>query len=178
MRKLLLGLLLISSFSGFSQTQGIAYTAVGKGVATTFVSDYHSLGINSSALGWRNEYGKRFTTGSSEFGFGVYSDSMNVDKLRDLFGAFRTQLSGGTNSEATREQQRQFARDFAGSNVAISANYNWFGFAFQHEKFGGIAVNVSENYQWNSTLGQRASDILFNGKFATSQRLHPVLTGR
>lgn len=167
MRKLLLGLLLISSFSGFSQTQGIAYTAVGKGVATTFVSDYHSLGINSSALGWRNEYGKRFTTGSSEFGFGVYSDSMNVDKLRDLFGAFRTQLSGGTNSEATREQQRQFARDFAGSNVAISANYNWFGFAFQHEKFGGIAVNVSENYQWNSTLGQRASDILFNGKFAT-----------
>jgi hypothetical protein len=29
----------------FAQSQGIAYPAVGKGVATTFVTDYHSLGV-------------------------------------------------------------------------------------------------------------------------------------
>lgn len=28
------------------------YTGVGRGVVATFFSDYHSLGINSSTLGW------------------------------------------------------------------------------------------------------------------------------
>jgi hypothetical protein len=41
----------VLSFGLLSQSQGIAYPAAGKGVATTFVTDYHSLGINSSALG-------------------------------------------------------------------------------------------------------------------------------
>lgn len=154
--------------NSFSQTQGIAYTAVGKGAATTFVSDYHCLGINSSALGWKNEYGKKVTMGTSEFGFGIYSDALTVDKLRSLYGSIRTNVSGGTNSTATRQEQQQFAKDFAGSNILINANYNWFGASVQFEKFGGIAFSVSENYQWDSRMGQTTSDLLFNGKYANS----------
>ena len=49
----------------YAQTQGIAYTAVGKGVATTFLTDYPCLGINTSALGWGSGYEKkRVTMGS------------------------------------------------------------------------------------------------------------------
>ena len=70
-----------SVFNVNSQTQGISYTAVGKGVATTFVTDYHSLGVNTSALGWKNEYDKKFTMGMTEFNLGMYSDSLNVDRL-------------------------------------------------------------------------------------------------
>jgi hypothetical protein len=44
-------IILLSSFLSFvitisAQTQGIAYTAVGKGVATTFLTDYQCLGIS------------------------------------------------------------------------------------------------------------------------------------
>lgn len=164
---LLFAFAIFIQFSLFSQTQGIAYTAVGKGAATTFVTDYHSLGINSSALGWTNEYGKKFTVGSSEFGFGIYSDQLNVDKLRTMYKSIQAKATGGTQDQATREQQQQFARDFAGSNIIINANYNWFGGSFQHEKFGGVAFSIQENYQWDSKFGQTTSDILFNGKFAS-----------
>ena len=65
------------SFQSVAQTQGVAYTAMGKGVATTFLTDYHCLGINSSALGWGPGYEKkRFTMGMTEFGLGIYSDSL------------------------------------------------------------------------------------------------------
>ena len=43
----------------YAQTQGIVYTAVGKGVATTFLTDYQCLGINTSALGWGSGYEKK-----------------------------------------------------------------------------------------------------------------------
>ena len=63
----------------FAQTQGVAYPAVGKGVATTFVTDYHSNGINSSMLGWGTGYeGKRFTMGTTEFSLGLYSDQLDL----------------------------------------------------------------------------------------------------
>ena len=44
-------IILLSSFLSFvitisAQTQGVAYTAVGKGVATTFLTDYQCLGIS------------------------------------------------------------------------------------------------------------------------------------
>lgn len=164
---LILALTIISN-GLFGQTQGIAYTAVGKGAATTFVTDYHSLGINSSALGWKNEFDKKITMGTSEFGFGLYSDALTVDKLRSLYGAIRTNASGGQNSPATRQEQQQFAKDFAGSNILINANYNWFGASVQFEKFGGLALSISENYQWDSRIGQTASDLLFNGKYANA----------
>ncbi len=157
----------LTQFSSFSQTQGIAYTAVGKGAATTFVTDYHSLGINSSALGWKNEYNKKFTFGSSEFGFGIYSDALNVTNLRKMSQSIQTRATGGTNDQASRDEQMQFAKDFAGSNIVINANYNWFGASFQHEKLGGFAISIQENYQWDSKFGQKTSDILFNGKFAS-----------
>ena len=56
MKSILLFSAVLFSFSAFNQTQGIAYSAVGKGVATTFVTDYHCLGINTSALGWGTGY--------------------------------------------------------------------------------------------------------------------------
>ena len=72
----------IISINVFSQTQSIAYPEVGKGVATTFVNDYHSLGVNSSALGWGTGYkDKKITVGMAEFGFGIYSFTCNLDIL-------------------------------------------------------------------------------------------------
>lgn len=153
------------SVISFGQTQGVAYTAVGRGVSTTFVTDYHSLGINSSALGWGNRYDKKFTTGSTEFNFGIYSDSLNVDKLRKLYKAIRNEATGG-NDPATWEEQKQYAKEYAESGIAMDASFNWLGFSYYSEKFGGLAFNINEQYSWYSRLNEETSEIVFQGKFA------------
>jgi hypothetical protein len=154
--------------NAFSQTQGISYSAAGKGVATTFVTDYHSLGINSSALGWGTGYkGKRFTMGLTEFGLGVYSDSLNSDKLKKFYRSVRNEITNKNTGDTLNwnEQQNAIA-DYAQSKISIFANYNWLGFSFQTEKFGGLAFNVSENYRWYSQLNESTTDIIFRGKLS------------
>lgn len=158
--------LLLFSFNAQSQTQGVAYPAVGKGVATTFVTDYHSLGINSSALGWGNEYDKKFTTGSTEFNLGFYSDSLSSDKLKSLFKTIRQTGDDASADSAAWQEQRGYALDYINSGVSIDASFNWLGFSFQSEKLGGIAFNISENYTWYSRLNENTADIIFNGRVA------------
>ena len=156
------------SFCSIGQTQGIAYPATGKGVATTFVTDYHSLGINSSALGWGTGYeGKRFTMGSSEFSFGMYSDNLNSDKLRNLSKLIRQQTSGKDTSDVDWQAQREAAAQYAESGIAINLGYNWLGFSFQGEKFGGIAFNIRESYNYYSKFNQQTTDIIFRGKLSS-----------
>ena len=46
------------------------------------------------------------------------------------------------------------------------ADYNWFGFSYQSKRFGGIAVNIRENYQWYSQMNSELTDILFKGKLS------------
>lgn len=167
MKTLLITALVCVPIITFSQTQGIAYTAVGKGVATTFLTDYHALGVNTSALGWGTGFDKkRFTTGSSEFGLGIYSDSLNVDRLRKLYGAIRKDVAGNDDTSADWDQQREYAGDYARAGITMDASFNWFGFSFQSERLGGIAVSIQEQYNWFSQLNQETSELIFQGKFA------------
>lgn len=150
-----------------AQTQSIAYPAVGKGVATTFVTDYHSLGINSSALGWGTGYkDKHFTMGMTEFGFGMYSDSLSSDKLKKFYKAVKGQVLNSSTDSLNWAQQQDAIADYAEAGIYMFLNYNWFGFAYQGKKFGGIAFNIRENYQWYSKLNQQTTDIIFRGKFS------------
>ena len=163
---LLLGLFSLGKIS--AQTQGFSYSAVGKGYATTAVTDYHSLGINVSALGWGTGYeGKRFTVGLTEFGAGIYSDSLNADKLKNLYRTIQTSLKNGNTSNVDWAKQQEAVADYAQAGVNIFANYNWFGASFQNERIGGIAFNVSENYRWYSKFNERTTDLLFRGKLAS-----------
>tara|TARA_R110002072_G_scaffold290921_1_gene458792 strand:- start:10832 stop:12328 length:1497 start_codon:yes stop_codon:yes gene_type:complete len=160
-------LFLSTSLISFSQTQGVAYTAVGKGVATTFVTDYHSLGINSSALGWGTGFkDKNWTIGMTEFNLGIYSDSLNSEKLGSLYKAIRNEAFGKSQPAATWQQQSQNAGDYLRTGVSIDASYNWFGVSYQNEKLGGIAFNIQENYSWYSKLSADVSGIAFQGKLA------------
>jgi len=159
-------LALIISQVSFTQTQGIAYTSVGRGVATTFVTDYHALGVNPSALGWGNKYGKKFTTGMSEFNLGFYSDSLNATKLKKLYKAVRNDVVGKEQDPSSWQEQREFAQDYMRSGLAIDASYNWFGFSFHTEKFGGIAFNISEQYNWYSRFNEQTTDLLFGGRLS------------
>lgn len=167
MKRILTLAFIASVFYSNAQTQGIAYTAVGRGVATTFVTDYHALGINAAALGWGNDYGKRFTTGTTEFSFGVYSDSLNVDRLRKLYKAIRSDVTGKDQDPGQWEQQKEYAKDYARSGVSLDASYNWLGFSYYGEKLGGIAFNISEQYNWYSRLNEETTELVFGGKLSS-----------
>jgi hypothetical protein len=167
-RILLLFAAALTTFFVQSQTQGVAFTTVGKGVATPFVTDYHCLGINASALGWGTGYAdKRFTMGSSEFGFGIYSDNLTADKLKNLTKTLLNQARNKDESTIDYQQQLQAAGDYAEAGISMFLDYNWAGFAFQNEKFGGIAFNIRENYQYYSKLNQQTTDILFRGNLSS-----------
>lgn len=154
-----------STFSLYSQTQGVAYTAVGKGVATTFLTDYQCLGINTSALGWGTGYDKKkFTMGSSEFGFGISSDVLTKQRLQNFTNAIYNSISGKSSSPFDWKNQQSAISEYAQAGVSLNADYNWGGFSFQGKIFGGIAFNVRENYQWYSKLSPNATDLIINGK--------------
>ena len=151
-----------------AQTQGIAYTAVGKGVATTFLTDYQCLGINPSALGWGTGYEKKkWTMGSSEFSFGIYSDVLTSDKLKNFSNSIWSSIKGDTSGAFNWSKQRSVVSEYALAGISVFADYNWAGVSFQGEKFGGIAFNIHENYQFYSRLNQKTTDAVFNGRFAS-----------
>ncbi len=153
--------------NSFSQTQSVAFSHIGKGVTTPFVTDYHTLGINVSNLGIGTGYDKKkFTMGSSEFGFGMYSDSLDAKKLRSLtktiIGAVRNKSTAGVNFQ----QQAEAAAVYAQAGIAMYADYNWGGISFYTKKFGGIAFNVRESYSWYSKMNQQTTDIVFRGRIS------------
>jgi hypothetical protein len=126
------------------------------------------LGINASALGWGSGYkDKRFTTGLTEFSAGIYSDNMSVDKLKKIYRSLKDGFAGSSFNSADRENQTNAMLDFGNSGVSIFANYNWLGFSFQNEKFGGIAFNISENMQWYSKLSDTTKDLVFRGNLSS-----------
>lgn len=159
---------LLSSFSVFSQSQGIAYTAVGKGVATTFLTDYQCLGVNTSALGWGTGYEKKkFTMGSSEFGFGISSDVLTQDRLKKFGKSIYTAIAYDSTKIINWKDQQAAISEYAQAGISLYADYNWGGFAFQGKLFGGLAFNVRENYQWYSQLSKNATDLIVNGKVSS-----------
>lgn len=164
---LILGGILLISGQQFAQTQNSAYTAIGKGVATTFLTDYQSLGINNSALGWGSGFeGKKFTMGTSEFAFGLSSPTLDKERLKNAYNAIYNQVTDKENEDFDYAAQREAAADYAEAGMAINVNYNWFGASYQSEKFGGIAVSVRENYNWYSRLNEETTDIVFRGRLS------------
>ncbi len=160
MKKLLLLSFLLTSIHVFSQTEFIAYTATGKGVASTFVTDYHTLGINPANLGWQRYPNKRFTTGTTEFGLSIYSSSLSKQSLRDNLWAVIKSQSLDT---LTPQQKADAINDFTGSDFAFNFDNNIISFAYQSQKFGGIAISIRTRASWNSNFSAQFSELLFNG---------------
>lgn len=161
-------LLLVTTTLVFGQTQNGAYTGIGKGVATTFLTDYQCLGVNTSMLGVGTGYeDKKGTFGTSEVAFSIYSPALTKENFINLRKSISNSISGNSDEGFNMEEQREAVANFAEKGIAINANYNWFGFAYQGEKFGGIAVQVREKYNWYSQLNQQSTDIIFRGQFAS-----------
>jgi hypothetical protein len=160
---LILALLFVSTIT-YAQTEYVAYPSTGKGVSSTFVTDYHALGINPANLGWQKYPDKKITTGSTEFGLSIYSSALSKQDLRDnIVGVIKS----GSLDSLTREQKIEAAKSFGGSDFAFNFDNNIFGFSYQSPKFGGLALSIRTRASWGSNFNADFSDILFQGKHAT-----------
>jgi len=162
MKKSLLLLFVGVGINAAAQNEYIAYPATGKGVASTFVTDYHCLGINPANLGWQ-QYDKSVTAGTSEFGLSIYSASLAKQELRDNIWAV---AKSGSLDSLTYEQKISAVNGFA-SDFAFNWDYNMFGFSYQNPKFGGIAVSIRSRASWNSSFSTQFSDLLFQGQHSS-----------
>lgn len=170
MKKILLSLFFGMLYSGLllSQMQTSAYTAVGKGVATTFLTDYQSLGVNPSALGWGTGYeGYKGTLGTTEMAIGVSSPSLSSERLVDALSGLYSAFLNQDASEIDLNKQREAAAEYAESGIAINANYNLFAASYSTPKLGGFAIAVRGNFNWYSQLNEEMTDIVFRGSVAS-----------
>jgi len=169
MKNIVGALVLLFMFSLLhAQTQYSAYTAVGKGVATPFLRDYQSLGINSSALGWGTGVaGKNTVMGTSEFAFGISSPELDKKKLQNFSNAIFNQIRNKDNAEFDFNSQLDAVEAYANASIAMSFDYNWLGASYFNEKLGGVAVSVRENYNWYSQINEQTTDLIFRGKLSS-----------
>lgn len=158
MKRILLGVLsslsLISTLT--AQHEMGVFTATGRGgVATTFVTDYQSIGINPANLGLPLKFeGKNISIGLLEFGTSAYTSALSKSQLKD-FANFDSTLSMADKIIA--------AGKYANSPFAFNLDVNYLGISAQFEKVGGFAFGIRERMQYYSNFNSSISDILFRG---------------
>lgn len=145
------------SVPAFAQIERSAFTATGRGVATTFVHDYQSIGINPANLAWTDQHNKRVTFGLVEGGVSLYAEALGREEFRESLVGFDDQL--------TTQEKQDFARSFANSDLAMDFDIQLLGVAvnFNDRKWGGMAFSIRDRMNYYSTFNNQASDILFLG---------------
>ena len=164
MKKLLFLWFCLLGIIVFGQTEYIAYPAAGKGVASTFVTDYHALGINPANLGWRQYEDKKVTIGTTETGFSLYSDVLSKQTLRT---SLKNAVRNKNLDEFTAEESLNYAKEFASTNLVFNFDNNEFGFAYQGKIFGGFAFSMRTRATWSSNFNLNFSEVIFSGAQAS-----------
>ena len=157
---LLLSLLIASTYNVFGQAEGSVVSATARaGVATTFVTDYQSIGINPGNLGLRSKYEtKHVTFGLLELNASVFAKGVTKQQMNDFI------FNGNTLSPNT---QTLAANLFAGKNMSASVDLMLLGIAFQYDKLGGLAFSVNDVMRGNGNLSQNFTNFAFSGALST-----------
>lgn len=156
----------------FGQAERSVFTAVGRGVATTFTTDYQAIGINPANLGFRKSFrDPKFTLGVLEANIGMFSGTLNRRELiRTVFTPQNINLS--------QEEKAEAARRFTNSPFGFNFDVMLIGVGFYVKKLGGFAISVNDHVQFFSRLNQTASEIVFLGNNAPYFRFLLLSNGR
>ncbi|HSY60315.1 MAG TPA: DUF5723 family protein [Cytophaga sp.] len=157
---LLLSLLIASIHAVFGQAEGSVVSATARaGVATTFVTDYQSIGINPANLGLRSKYEtKHITFGFLEMNASAFAKGVTSKQMNQFI------TSGDTLSPYT---QAHAANLFAGNNISANVDLMLLGIAFQYDKLGGLAFSVNDVIRGNGNLSQNFTNFAFSGALST-----------
>ena len=134
------------------------FSATGRaGVATTFVTDYQTIGINPANLGMGPEFEfTHFNLGVSELAFSIYSKALSKKELWQSITDFDSETF-------TYQQKKDAARAFIDAPLAINVDVTLLAFSVYYPEVGGFAVSIRERAQWYSTFNELTSEILFLG---------------
>jgi hypothetical protein len=151
------GIFFCTSLHLTAQIERSAFTSTGRGVATTFVTDYHSIGINPANLARSSKYEKKYALGFIEGGVTLYSEALSRKELRENIAGF--------DESITPAEKRAFAANFANKDFAGNVDMQLLGFAidFNDKNIGGFAISVRDRIQYYSKFNVQASEILFTG---------------
>lgn len=141
-----------------AQTEMSVFNATGRaGVATTFATDYQSIGINPANLGWRPKYtGKTTTFTLLEGAYSLYSEALNKPELKESIKNFNS-------NDFTYQEKLDAAQSFTNNGVAANIDLTAFAIAVQLPKIGGFAFAWRERVSWYSKFNKTASEIMFLG---------------
>ncbi|WMJ73419.1 DUF5723 family protein [Cytophagaceae bacterium ABcell3] len=147
-------ILLLCTTALFAQSELNTFSIAGRGPATTFANDYHTIGINPANLGKKQFKSKTVTFGLAEGGMSLYSGILRRSELTSLYNS--TDRFG-------YDQKRQAMHTFTSSPMAINASIMSLGVAVQIEKIGGFAFNSRDNLNIYTEFSDSFSELLFMG---------------
>ncbi|MCH8319173.1 MAG: hypothetical protein IIA88_11885 [Bacteroidetes bacterium] len=141
----------------YPQSEMTVFSATGRaGVATTFVTDYQTIGINPANLGMGPEFEfTHFNLGVSELAFSIYSKALSKKELWQSITDFDTTF--------LYQGKLQAAQAFIDAPLAINVDVTPLAFSVYYPEVGGFAISIRERVQWFSTFNELTSEILFLG---------------
>lgn len=155
-----------------AQAERSVFTAVGRGVATTFTTDYQTIGINPANLGFRKSFrDPKFTFGVMEANVAMFSGTLNRQELvQTVFAPQNINLS--------QEEKAEAARRFTNSPFGFSFDAMLLGASIYVKKIGGFAFSINDRVQFFSRLNRTTSEIVFLGNNASYFPLLLLSNGR
>lgn len=144
----------------FGQGEGSVFSSTGRGVSTTFATDYQALGINPANLGWSKEFkGKTVALGFFETGISASSKLFNNNAVKDIRSF---PLNIGVDGSKNYNEFRELSSDLQdGFNMNIDSRL--IGVALTTKLLGGFAFSVTERYSMNLGLSKDFADIVTYG---------------
>lgn len=154
-------LLLTIDFHAVAQGDISAFTATGRGVATTFTTDYQTIGINPANLGFRRSFrDPKITLGFFEQSSSFFSGALSRGEL------YKTIVSPSDFNFSISEKEKAIPRL---SDKALSANIDFMivGISISLPKIGGFAFSMRDRIQFFTRLNPTVTEIAFLGQNAS-----------
>ena len=162
MRRILLSLAIVLFFAlpTFAQLDLSAFTATGRGgVATTFSTDYQTIGINPANLGFVKSFRDPLVTlGFNEASFTVRAEPLTRSELfKAIF------KSGGKIEPLSYREKEELSRRYAGKEFIVNLDAMLIGASVHLPGNIGAAFSVRDRVQLYTKLGPLASNLAFLG---------------
>jgi len=158
---LIFGLLSLSEV--YAQLDQSSFTATGRGgMATTFATDYHALGVNPANLAVRQNFrDPRLTFGFLEGNISFASNALSRNELLETI--FPPEGATGFTID---EKFRAFEK-MSNKQVSINMDITLAGLHISHPKWGGFGFSITNRAQFSARIGRQLSEIMFLGHNAS-----------
>ena len=145
-----------------AQTESTAFTATGRGgVATTFTTDYQTIGINPANLGFHKSFrDPKFSFGFFELNTTFFSEALTRKEL------FKT-VFNSSEINFTNDDKRKAAERIANTSISMNADVMLFGLSMRLPNNQGIAFSVRDRIQMFTQINENTAEIAFLGASAS-----------